>query len=49
MRSQPTSRTRGTSKVMVVADDKMLKYHGASLEPYVLTLMSMVSGGNESN
>lgn len=30
-------------EVMVVADNKMVEYHGANLQHYVLTLMSIVS------
>ncbi|XP_045145747.1 A disintegrin and metalloproteinase with thrombospondin motifs 9 isoform X1 [Echinops telfairi] len=30
-------------KVMVVADNKMVAYHGASLQHYILTLMSIVA------
>lgn len=30
-------------EVMVVADSRMVAYHGANLQHYVLTLMSIVS------
>lgn len=30
-------------EVMVVADNRMVEYHGANLQHYVLTLMSIVS------
>jgi thrombospondin motif-containing protein 9 len=30
-------------EVMVVADNRMVSYHGANLQHYILTLMSIVS------